>query len=113
MRDQPGWYDIDGRPISAEQASELLADIDARRIAYDDIDDERYLSTVLLVLDHGWLGNGPPLIFETMLLPDGDPCVRTSTRHAALAAHDQMLAELRDVAAAATQESAPPARESE
>lgn len=91
------WYDIDGNEIDARTASRLLADIDARRIAYDE-GPWGSLSTVHLVLDHSmpWLDE-PPMIFESMHFDtDGTDrdCVRTSNRHAALAAHDQMLAEL-------------------
>lgn len=92
----PRWYDIDGQPITIEEAERLLGDIEARRIAVTDLGDGRELSTVHLVLDHNYFGDGPPMIFETMLFPECDPCIRTPTKHAALAAHDQVLAELRE-----------------
>lgn len=88
------WYDADGNPITREQAEALLLDRDARRVAVTAV-GEREVSTVHLVLDHGY-GDGPPLIFETMVFPECEVCVRTPTRHAALAMHDQVVAQLRD-----------------
>jgi hypothetical protein len=94
------WYDIDGNPVDIATADRLLADREARRIGLTQIDEHVAVSTVHLVLDHGFMPDQPPLIFETMIFVDGtgDECVRTSTKHAALAMHDQIVAELRDKA---------------
>lgn len=40
-----------------------------RRIAFDDVNGHS-VSTVFLGLDHGW-GEGPPLVFETMVFKNG------------------------------------------
>lgn len=84
------WYDPYGNPVSVQEAERLLGDIDARRIAETKV-GEQWVSTVCLVLDHGMM-HGPPMIFETVIFPDRDYCERTSTREAALAAHDRAVA---------------------
>lgn len=103
------WYDTDGKPISMVEAAEFFdgARRDERRIALDEFDGWT-VSTVHLVTNHAFDG-GPPLIFETMVFPPQDvewphgldeyECVRTPTKEAALAMHDQVLCELRNALA--------------
>jgi hypothetical protein len=97
------WYDMDGNVLSDMDAVEaLLRDIGARRVALTDFDGRAEVPTVLLVLDHNWEPHGAPLIFETMTFVDGHgdiSCARTPTRVAALAAHDQACADVRDMLA--------------
>lgn len=94
---------MDGNRLHDLTAVEaLLCDIDARRVALTDFDGRAQVSTVLLVLDHNWMSHGTPLIFETMTFMDGHgdlSCDRTPTRAAALAAHDQACADVRDALA--------------
>jgi hypothetical protein len=52
------------------------------------------VSTVFLGLDHQW-GIGPPLLFETMVFPEGDRCERYPTWDNAVAGHDRIVGELR------------------
>jgi hypothetical protein len=76
----PMYYDRQGFPIPADpdegcpepgwmlpvlQWAKLNQDREYSRVAYDDLPDGSYLSTVWLGLDHNH-GLGPPLIFETM-----------------------------------------------
>jgi len=76
----PQFYDRQGFPIPAEadetstepgwmmptlQWAKLKEDQEYSRVAWDDLPDGSYLSTVWLGLDHNH-GCGPPLIFETM-----------------------------------------------
>lgn len=54
-----------------------------------------FISTVFLGLDHQF-GDGPPLLFETMVFPGTEPgldiaCERYSTRAEALAGHEAMV----------------------
>lgn len=97
------WFDIDGNPIDVALANELLGDLDARRIAVDNVGPYE-ISTVHLVLDHQLALSdepGPPLIFETMVFGsrsdqfDG-AMWRTATKFAALAQHDQTVALIRE-----------------
>ena len=90
------YYDRHGKQISmAEWAALLESDtrFDYRRVKVTDLGDDRRLSTVWLGLDHDFMGNGPPQIFETMLFPEQD-CRRWSTEQEAIEGHDQWLAEL-------------------
>lgn len=102
MWDEPLWFDRKGQPISYEEGARLLADSEARRVAQDVViveGEPRWVSTVHLVLNHNWDDDGPPLIFETMTFThDGpiDMVYRYPTEEAALAGHDQVVAELRD-----------------
>jgi hypothetical protein len=60
------YYNRAGQPISIDEFS---WDIENRRIGADYVvcgDESVRVSTVHLGLDHSW-GDGPPLIFETML----------------------------------------------
>lgn len=49
------------------------------------------VSTVFLGLNHRYWGDGPPLLYETMVFPDGSclelHCERCSTRDEALVMH--------------------------
>lgn len=71
----------------------------ARRHLGDDTIAGVRVSTVFLAFDHQF-GNGPPLLYETMVFgaPDGDErqC-RYATREEALAGHAEALAEVREL----------------
>ena len=62
-----GYYGLDGQPISDEEWADLR---DSRRRVVGrtvvSFDPYTWVSTALLGLDHGF-GDGPPLIFETMI----------------------------------------------
>lgn len=59
------YYGLDGQPITHDEFFRLYETDDARRIGYETRDGIT-VSTVLLGIDHNW-GDGPPLIFETMI----------------------------------------------
>lgn len=67
-----GYYLLDGHaPVPTDDlyaANALLGNPEAKRVALDrDVAPGGVsVSTVFLVLDHGW-GGGPPLLFETMV----------------------------------------------
>lgn len=87
-----GYYDRQGNLISGD----MWPSHEDRRVARTKIDDDVSVSTVHLVLDHGF-GDGPPLIFETMVF-GGDhdqDCWRYSTEEQAQAGHDAVVAWLR------------------
>jgi len=63
-------FDRAGRPITLEEFDRLLSDPDVRRVA-EDVVGPYWISTVWLGLDHRFRGDGPPLIFETMVFGDG------------------------------------------
>ena len=96
--ERPRYYHRDGTPIQSggDQFDDMLEwakyfEQDQNRTV---LLDKRLLwrdmvSTVFLGLDHNFLGNGPPLIYETMVFHRGSPCFceRTSTPSEALHVH--------------------------
>lgn len=90
----------DGQPISREEGMAAFTDDDARRVGGDHVHGH-YISTVWLVIDHGF--GGTPIPFETMIFSEheGDCALdqwqeRYPTEDAARAGHDQALALARD-----------------
>lgn len=65
--------------------------------------DTLFVSTIFLGLDHNFFGDGPPILFETMIFRDGigDECLRSSTWEAAEEAHERMVAEVLPILAKA------------
>ncbi len=84
-------YHLDIRdPVDLRLAS-WLRDPDYRRVKWEEV-GEAHVSTVLLNIDHGY-GDGPPLIFETMVFGgdlDGE-CWRYSTEAEAIAGHEAVV----------------------
>jgi hypothetical protein len=103
------YYNMNGEPVSLDERMDIWKgtndDIMAgRRVATDTILDsesrEHFVSTVLLGLDHSF-GEGPPLIFETMVFcHHDDPCEwsdwqdRYSSKESAEAGHAHVLRRL-------------------
>jgi hypothetical protein len=67
-----------------------------RRVLRDEFPNGVVVSTVFLGMDHGW-GEGPPLLFETMIFGRNDDSYQTrcSTWDEAIAMHMQALQYLR------------------
>lgn len=90
---RPLYYDRDGEPITLERWIALVEDADYRRIARTDINGI-VVSTVWLGIDHQF-GDGPPLIFETMIFGgphDEETWRRYDTEANARAGHDDAVA---------------------
>ena len=91
-------YDFDGNPINYDRWVELFATAE-RHVACTGVGPGVQVSTVWLGLDHSFRFDGPPLIFETLIFGgtlDGEQWWWPN-RDAALAGHDQIVAEVRDV----------------
>lgn len=96
------YYDKEGRPLDRESGWRLFEDMDYKRVASTDV-GPYWVSTVWLGLDHRFIGDGPPVIFETMVFAKGqrdDPqdhgltdidCVRYCTEAEAKAGHEAMV----------------------
>jgi hypothetical protein len=90
------YYILDGhipRPCGTEEwARWFEAHLNDRHVAQDEVGAAR-VSTVFLGLNHQW-GDGPPLIFETMIFggPHDQYQVRSSTWAEAEAEHAKALA---------------------
>jgi hypothetical protein len=91
-----GYYDRKGNALTMEQMAATFEDRDGRRVARTDIGEGVDVSTVHLVLDHQY-GDGPPLIFETMIFggEHDQDCWRYSTEEQANAGHEAVVAWLR------------------
>jgi len=89
------YYARDGRPLTrAEAMRPEHHDMDRRRVALDELEAVT-VSTVHLLHNHQF-GDGPPLIFETMVFPRDEwsdlHCERYSTEAEAVAGHAEILA---------------------
>lgn len=104
MLDRPRYYRRDGTPIP-NNVDDVLVWAESferanRRVCCTNFWWGGRLSTVFLGLDHAW-GNGPPLIFETMLFGlechGGDLfCDRYSTEKEAIAGHSVIVRKLKN-----------------
>lgn len=94
-----GYYDRQGNRLTQEEAfTPEHWDVDRRRVAVDQV-GEYHISTVHLVIDHQY-GDGPPLIFETMVFEGGIggvdlECRRYATEAEALAGHAEVVESVR------------------
>jgi hypothetical protein len=74
--EHPLWYDRKGRTICTRCYERLAGDWTYKRIAEDIIGlgspTQARVSTVWIGIDYSWLGNGPPVIFETMIFAEGN-----------------------------------------
>jgi hypothetical protein len=103
MTEHPMYYVLEGKRVrpAADMAEWARMFAAARQVARDELGG-CLVSTVFLGIDHQFFGNGPPLLFETMLFtPDGEEMVRYSTWEQAERGHAAMLARVRAAAAEA------------
>lgn len=93
------WYDKSGAPIDMKTAGGLLADNGYKRVGLTEIASRdgstvHRVSTVWLGLDHSY-GDGPPLLFETMVFGESDwsdqDCKRYSTEAEARTGHAETV----------------------
>lgn len=95
------YYVLDGervpRPVSSREWGEWLEKNDGA-VALDKVGSLR-VSTVFLGLDHDYTGQGPPLLFETMVFDDGGAVDKYTRRwctyREAEVGHAAVLAEVR------------------
>lgn len=91
------WYDKLGNPISVRGWERLQEDPAYKVVAQHQVGDA-WVSTVWLGLDHRF-GEGPPLIFETMVFGGrlSDELERYSTEAQAWEGHAVMVGRVREV----------------
>jgi len=90
------YYTLQGhKAVPSSEWPTLSAD--QKRVAADNV-GEAWVSTVFLVLNHSWIVDGPPLIFETMVFdgPHDGFCDRYSTWDEAAAGHARVVANLQN-----------------
>lgn len=91
-----GYYDKNGDEITMEQWGVLFQDKSYQVLAQDTILDVM-ISTVWLGIDPG-IAIDPdrlPLIFETMIFNEENPCYRWATEEQARKEHERLVAEMR------------------
>lgn len=88
-----GYYDRAGNPISADRWVEAFRNNTIKSTVVGDV----HVSTVYLGIDHNW-GDGPPLIFETMVFGGAldQTCDRYSTEAEAVADHQRLVEQVRE-----------------
>jgi hypothetical protein len=95
------YYDREGNSITLWEWCRRVEDMEYKVVAIAEIQDAR-VSTVWLGLDHNFSGQGPPLIFETMIFGGemDEYMWRWSTEAEALAGHHvvvmTLMANLKD-----------------
>lgn len=88
--------DGNGEPRHTVDVEEYLAlrmNIEARRVKMTKLSGGM-VSTVFLCDDHNWSGQGPPVLWETMVFGSGDGelgCRRYCTRAEASAGHEELV----------------------
>lgn len=92
-----GWYDRDGKPFGDEPPRGARGWPNNKRVGVTKISEAGItVSTVHLGLDHRY-GDGPPLIFETMIFggEHDQDCRRYATEEDAMRGHLEALSRLR------------------
>lgn len=89
------YCDRAGRPMTMEEWAKAFDDLDYKRLARTVLPDGKVVSTIWLGLNHRW-GDGPPLIFESMVFASDEgeslDMTRYSTEEEAKAGHEAMVA---------------------
>lgn len=107
INNQGLYFDKQGNPITREQMCELRFDMsdgarvsDYARIGYNTLLDNVEVSTVWLGINHSFVVQGPPVIFETMVFAPGrdydQDCIRYCTEEEARAGHRRTVENLSD-----------------
>ena len=93
------YFDKEGGPLTLEDWSVLFEDEKYKIVKQEHVDGH-FVSTVWLGLNHSFLRDAPPLIFETMIFTEdergGEKMWRYSTLEDALAGHDKAVQELKE-----------------
>jgi len=97
------YYDRGGNPITLQEWSTKFEDVEYKRVAESHV-GPLWVSTVWLGSDHRFTGEGPPIIFETMVFNQDDDnpwdeeiCVRYCTEEEALKGHQEVVDSLQYV----------------
>ena len=95
---RPRYYRRDGTPYDGANAClDWARDFGGdNRVAFTEVRHAQ-ISTIWLGLDHNFIGNGPPHIFETMVFhgPRDSEIQRYSTEREALDGHDRKVDRVR------------------
>lgn len=101
---RPRYYILDeeNHPVATDMLTwgRFFEDFNNRVVGYTEITSELYVSTVFLGIDHrhSFMGDGPPILFETMIFGADDDetyCRRYATWDDAKTGHDVIVRKLR------------------
>lgn len=83
--------------ITAHTDPRMWQPIEERRVARETVIEGVDVSTVFLCLDHGWVEDGPPVLFESMIFGGeyDQFCERYCTLDEARAGHARIVAAIR------------------
>jgi hypothetical protein len=101
MRDLDAKYilDKDGNVVEVTYGEwcEWFRIVKNRRVARTQINEDVYISTVFLSMDHGYDPEGPPILFETLVFggPMDGEMWRYSTKKEALEGHKRSVKQVR------------------
>lgn len=101
MRERPRYYvlDSDDHAVAVDFMTwaKWFEDIGNRIVDYTEITSDVHVSTVFLGLDHRFGGDGPPILFETMIFGGelDDAQLRYSSWDDAATGHKVIVAKLR------------------
>ena len=90
------FYDKDGTQLELMEWAKKIESVDYKRVDLTTLEDGTKISTVWLGSDHQF-GEGPPLIFETMVFHDEDDrpdeldMERYATLEEAQVGHEEMV----------------------
>lgn len=98
---RPHYYLLEGKLVvpcdDVIRWGRMFGNFDNRRVAYTKLENDVSISTVFLGLDHNWMPDGPPLLFETMVFGGklDQECERSSTWEEAETDHRLMVERVR------------------
>lgn len=85
------------KEVSLLEWAEWFENFELRNIAQTEMPEGVRVSTVFLGIDHNFLGEGPPLLFETMVFGlDEEICHRSATLDEAKRIHETVVAFLKN-----------------
>jgi len=93
--------DADNNPVKVatiEEWARFFENDSNRRVGFTQITSQVEVSTVFLGIDHRFGGDGPPILFETIVFggDDDENTWRYCTWDEAKAGHDRVVARLRE-----------------
>jgi hypothetical protein len=108
MRARYWVLDAERHPVAVdtlEEWAEFWANEATRRVGWDEFDPGIQVSTVFLGIDHRYHGEGPPILFETMVfglsVEDDDFQLRYSTWDDAETGHKVVVRKVKELIARA------------
>lgn len=82
-------------PCSEQEGMKGFSNDELRRVGGEEFEDGTFVSTVFLRMDHNFMGEGDPVLWETMIFSDieaiNDYQERYTSKEAALKGHEKAV----------------------